>query len=340
MSDELLHTISIDASLGIERFYKRYRLVYRPAVAQQQETHWHEIDVRRQVMRLLESLGYCEIDYDNRRVYMLPATMVLLPSPGTLRAFLTGSRVPEIITRLQDAVKQANGQAHLVQKPQGEGNINMPTHILIEAVDRDTIKAICHEAYIEYDLDHNQPAAWRIAHLSISAKEIEETLRFSERQEPNWPKRNFNVDQLRFEITHSRLGKDVNLAEYRNPVNNQYRHWLWKAENVVEVERDWARYLILAYYEKYVLLWDEHEHQLAVPVTVPLPRLLARAATLSSGIQPTTGTLISATKSIPQDHAMLVYHEVFPEIAKLITNKLSQELVPVSIQTVLKEVSE
>lgn len=340
MSDELLYAMSVDVSLRLERFYERFRAVYHPVITPSQEERRPEVNIRRQVMRLLEAFGHCEIDYASRRIYMLPATMVLLPSPGSPRALLTGARVPDLVTKLREAINQADGDAELVQESQGQGNVSLPARIVIEAVDRPSIAAICHRAQIDHDLDHDQPAAWRISHLSTTKHQIEEGLSFAERQEPNWPKRVFSVERLRFVRGQFSDDRPVWLAEYRNPTDNQYLHWLWKHAARAEVERDWARYLVLAYQEKHVLLWDEGSRQLAVPVTVPLPTLLARAATLSSGLQPAIVTTTYATAAVPEGHPMLVYHDVLPDIAAVIARTLGQELVPMSTEDFLHEAND
>ena len=328
MSDELLHAMSTAPWMRIDRFNEIFGMVYRPASSQEQDGQWLDINVRRHVARSLEALGFFEVDYASRRVYLCPPTMVLLPDTGTPCALLTGARVPETLTRLRKVVGQAGKQACLLQQAQGRGNINMPHRIVVEAIDKDTLAGIGKEASIDHDLD--EPAAWKLANLSATISDISSGLAFSPRQEPNWPRRVFREGRLRFSRAHANPEAELWLAEYRNPITKQHHHWLWRGYSTAEVERDWGRYVTLVAQGRNVLLYGERSRELAVPATTPLPALLTRAAALSSGTLPEVCTTDHAVAAIPAGHPMLVYQDVPSAIAEMIASKLDQRLIPVT----------
>ena len=77
-----------------------------------------------------------------------------------------------------------------------------------------------------------------------------------------------------------------------------------------------------------VLLYDERRHQLAVPSTVPLPRFLARAATLCTGLAPAQARMgEQSVGGVPAGHPVDIYCAVPPPVATMISEKLSQNLI-------------
>ena len=67
MSDQLIYAMSTKTSFSLERFNDIFRKVYLPGHLQDDELDY---DMRRQVIRLLDSLGYCEFDFGRRTVHM------------------------------------------------------------------------------------------------------------------------------------------------------------------------------------------------------------------------------------------------------------------------------
>jgi hypothetical protein len=82
--------------------------------------------------------------------------------------------------------------------------------------------------------------------------------------------------------------------------------------------------MVLAEARKSVFFYDKQAYRLAVPTTVPLPRLLARAVALCTGIAPVETPLIDEVlkKRIPCH----VYSAVIPAIADILSAKLRQKL--------------
>ena len=325
--------MSTAPTLSIARFNDYLRMVYKPSPEHGQSDHWQNINLRRQVIRSFETFGYCEFDYFGRQLHMCPPTLILLPGSGTPCGLFTGARVPETARSLREAVLQVGSCARLLKQSQRIGSIEMPARIIVEAVDRKTLAAIAQEAGIDCDLD--EPAAWKFVHLSMSITQINSSLVFGPRKEPNWARRTFREDQLKFNRVGAQPGSTRWLAEYLNPVDKQPRHWLWGHTAAAEVSRDWGRYIILEEKGRSVLLYDERSCALAVPATTPLPALLARAAALSSGIQPDIRTTMGPVASIPEKHPILLYQDVPCAIVEIIAAKLSQKLVRIDTQEIL-----
>ena len=326
MSDELLHAMSTKPTLSIDQLSTLFRKVYHPAPLEDEA--WVGIDSKQQVMRLLETLGFCEFDHEQRRVHMCPPTLVLLPGGAAFRAVLTGARTPALTRSVQRAVKHVGKRARFYQQCQEWKHINMPTCIVVEAVGKMTLSEIGQAAKIDTDFD--EPAAWKLAKLSANMGTILVQCTFERRQEPNWPRRVFREDQLVFSKGVTSSNGAPWFAEYTSPVNRQRRHWYWQEEGAAEVDRDWGRYLALSHHRRNIILYDARSRDLVLPATTPLPTLLARAAALSGGTVPGTGICaMPGTGAIPAGHPVLVYRDVPQKIAEEIASKVEQRLVPV-----------
>ena len=331
MYDKLVYAMSTRSSLSLERFKDIFRKVYTPGQTYEDEPT--DIDMRRQAIRSLDSLGYCEFDFTGRTVHMCPPCLLLLPGRGIPRAVFAGARTPSLINKLKEAVRTRKKQALISQVSQSRGNVNGPATIIVEAIDKETLLRIGNDAAIETNLD--QPAAWKLANISISADNMKESLRFNEMQEPNWPRRVFRKDRLVFSATTRRFQDRVQLAEYTNPVDRQRRHWLWDGEEAAGVERDWGRYIALSIKKHSVMLYHERSKRLAVPVTVPVPCLLSRALALCSGSIPVSSKAGEAPiASIPPGHPLHIYTDIPVGIAELAAGKLRQRLVPVDLENI------
>jgi len=327
MSSTLVYAMSTNPNIKLEQFNEILRQVYLPYGGQEGEQI--DVDAKQQVIRILDSLGYCEFDFDNRMVYMCKPSLVLLPEFGLPKALLVGARTPQLEKRLKALVKERRRKAILNHLQYFWNDTASPNGLCIQAMNKTIIQEIAEEAGIDCDI--TTPAAWRLADMSATLDEVKCKLNFERRVEPGWNKRGFVTERLMFSRY---IDENLNecLVEYRHPVTKQLYHWIWNGDNATEVGRDWGRYIILANSGRKILIYDEKLFKMAVPVTVPLPCLLARALALCSGIPPSTVTSCKQkVGEIPPEHLLQVYSCVSPEIAQLIAGKLNQQLLNTSL---------
>jgi hypothetical protein len=334
MSDRLIYAMSTRGSLKIEQFNELFRFVHFHSDGMDEGDL--DINARRQAIRNLDSLAYCEFDFDSRTVFMCKPELILLPVCGIPKALLVGARTPELIEKLKAAVKENRSKSKIQVITHALANSSVPSSLYIYATDIKILKEIANKAGIDYDLD--SPAAWNIAQMSIKINDIEEKLNYEKQIEPEWQKRIFITERLVFSDYEIEQGEKI-LAEYRHPFTKQLYHWIWNGDQAAQISRDWGRYLILAELSKSILIYDDKLFRLAVPVTVPLPCLLARAAALCSGAVPASILSFGEKKgSIPPRHPLQLYSCVPPKIAQLIANKLEQQLIYTSLAVIEKGV--
>ena len=79
--------------------------------------------------------------------------------------------------------------------------------------------------------------------------------------------------------------KSFSLVRYKlNEYTYEFK--LWKNNKCYKVDRNWGRFIVLKQFQKEVILFDSINNKVAIPVSTPLPRLLAEAIMLLSGKAP------------------------------------------------------
>jgi len=322
MSKELIYAMSTKSSMKIDEFNEIFKIAYLSESFDDNITE--DINTRLQVIRTLDSLGYCEFNFDDRTVHMCKPSLVLLPGCGVPKVVLVGARTPDLIRKLKETIEKRKDVASFDYLIQSNTNINIPSLPLVKAININILKEIATETDISYDVD--EPAAWKLANFSSSLDEIKRSLVFIERVEPEWKQRIFMTDKLIFFKKSEMIKTDNILVEYKNPITKQLKHWFWSGKRATEVERDWGRFLALTYHDQNILLYDNKLFKLAVPVTIPLPCIIARAIALCEGKVPFLAKTGSKIGSIPFGHLVHIYSGIPPAIALLISKKLGQKI--------------
>src|SRR5204863_5404064 len=125
------------------------------------------------------------------------------------------------------------------------------------------------------------PAGYNLACMSGTLAEIEGSLQWKKVPELDWSPADFDPEYNRFVPKHTDRRR-VRLTRYLNPITNVFRYYMWNDEMCAPIDSDWGRYLAMQKSGFPVLYFDDARHLLAIPKTLPLPRLLARAVGLCS----------------------------------------------------------
>lgn len=341
MSDKLLYAIGASESKSIKNFDDVFTELCLKTSSEELGEDYRNI--RRKVIRLLDALGYCEFDFRKSRVFPCPPAIVFLPSGGLQRAVLTGVRSPEIMEKIKDIIRKNQKDISLLIKHQNikaysynekkSVALEFPSTVLFEYFDKQVIQKLAEKTGIYINV--NIPASWAFLKYSIGLEEYREKVVWdrAKEDEVNWPRRYFNPDNFLFSRSIPQDSSNYFLVEYINPITNQREHWLWEGDKAAKVDRDWGRFEILSRKYYNVILYDIRHHILAAPAFIPLPRFLARAATMCSGLVPFTTRIGEMTKGNIQAHSQIsVYVGVPPEYASLISSKICQDLIKCSIQ--------
>jgi len=321
MSDRLLYTLSTRGSIRLEIFHA---LLEDAAVGQAVPRDGQpNFDLRRRMARLLDALGHCEFDYEQRHVWACPPSLILLPAAGLFQAVLSGARTPSLLRNIKNAVQQRKNEAVYRVTKQKFGQISLPAAIAISATSIASLREIATVSKLHWIAD--EAGAFRLGAFSASLEQIASSLTFSEKEDINWPRRTFSTEQLTF--TKDDTPSEIKLVSYTSPIDHQLQHWLWEGARAALVDREWGRFLILNHKGMQVMLYDARRQRICVPSSISLPPLFSRALTLCSGHAPAPFRLSVDHLGLSSDLQFHVYAGVPAHIADLVANKLGQTLM-------------
>ncbi|MCE5285180.1 MAG: hypothetical protein LLG02_04930 [Pelosinus sp.] len=317
---QLLEILATRGDISFADFDRAIDYLYSDAIGEENANN-----VRRRIARHMEELAHCEFDYSRRRVYCCRPELVLLPGRGCYTAILTGARTPKMIRSLMNLQSSNREQMVVSMSPQQRARIPLPDKISVSVVERSLLNRIA--VSLRMDIQSDVPAAWVIMHSTSSMEEYETTLQRYISSSVNWSCRQFSLERLHF--VSVRRGENVSgLLEFTDPYTQKKFHvWSFEGKSV-EIDRDWGRYMVLKKAALNVLFYDKVRHILGVPCFVPLPRLLARAAALSSGYAANEGYIEGRVLGPSTRLNMDLYFGVPLNIATGIAEKISQKLQP------------
>ena len=332
---ELIFALSAKGEISFNVFKSILEtLYYEKGFAQNDTISWS--DTLRDTRRFLESLGYCDVDYEDGKVYACPPALVLLPRPGLPSAILTGTYTPDVLLKIAVFAKDNSDLCicDWLQHPQESvASTFIPKTFCVTAESTEHLKSMATQAGIGIQI--TAPAANLLLQFSNSSAEIYKRLRFIERTPPldpeGWNKKEFNISELRFS-SDNYFVENFRLAQYRQP-NKRYelKFWLWNSNEYANVDLNWGRWLLLQQAKKNVMAYDYEKSQLLCPSSVPLPRLLARAMTLCAGIMPHQEKLIFENDSFkrvkkPEEQRNAFLFDVYDQVSMPVAVKLREKL--------------
>ncbi len=258
--------------------------------------------VRAEVVDVGDALGHWEVVHADavRRIVVAPPVLARLPWPGLPRAVVCGSRSPDTITEIREVCDSVGGLSVSISRQLHHPYA--PARLELSGESEEQMIAAGRELSVRYD---PTPIAWSLAQASGSVDGYLSALRWEEREDLNWERREFDPEQLSFRSFAEVTGLSrLRLVAYSHPSGWDWRDWLWKDGASVDVDRSWGRYCVLASVGRSVLHYDHRSGVVTVPRQVPLPNLLARALGLSSGKAPSRvpgiGIGLRAYSSVPR----------------------------------------
>ena len=318
--DILLYSLSAWRNTPWANFKKCFDEVHRrhvvTSIREEQES---AVYFRWRVLRLLSSLGHIDVRFETQGINIFVASPALaaLPGFGIRRAVLCGARSPSTLGDLQKAAAVEGAGA--TTRSQTSLSPHAPARVEVKADGNERIRATADRMGIPY-LD--QPPARSMAQVSVSLDKYCRNLSWSEDEDLNWQREDFDVHSLKFQPA-SETPSGTRLSRYQDPTTTIWRYRIWRDGQFAELTPDWGRYAILSACSIQNLQYDAAKRDVLVPRATPLPALLARALGLCSGYSPRVDW-----RSRETDPDLRISYEVFrdvpPSIFRMVANKAGQ----------------
>lgn len=331
--DFLLHFLSTKPAWSDEEFSNAFGQV------SEEFGIWSErerlISRKRYALLDWDALGYIEYDPDGKRLYPNPPQLVPVRTRRGCRALLTGRRSMELMDDLRQALPAYPLLNLSIERADETDERLVPCSVFIQSdasAGRQQIEALAKHL----DLPFRGKTLPQFGLLEASAS-LDDYWRWVHRSAPcdraafwdEWA-RPFQRDELQFKS--GAFDSADALVEYPLQTwQREIRHWL--DGTPYPADRNWGRYAVAARFEKTVQarsverrellpVFVKRGSDLAVPLSMPLPRFFARALTLMSGKLPRFAEI--STAEWPQVMLYRVYQDAATTLTDNFLKKLGQ----------------
>ena len=319
--DRLLYAISAKREMGWPAFKKTFEVLCAHSLTEENLDDMKR--ARYETARALDALGHIEIDFGaNARIYIAPPTLAVLPRSGLPVAVLSGARTPNTINLLSGRLERCGAKLRLEIQDQCDESKRFPARVTVTGESGEALACFAQEA----DLALEQiPPAWTILNFSGSLTEYLSGCEWLRTDKLNWEEQQFDVERLRFSA--ALCASELQLIRYTHPSRQYPIHYLWRGVEAARVDPDWGRFAALKEARRDVLHYDRPTSAFLVPLTVPLPKLLARALCLCSGLVPPAVPGRLVVGSPVTDQSFRIYTNIPPEFAQIVAEKLEQTMI-------------
>ena len=294
LNDLLVTFLTVKRESNVKDYFDAFESVYQMMFGPKEiESHPIELSrLKRWSLNTLDYMGILDYEYTSKKIIVNPPQFLLIPTHTGRTVLLIGGRTTELIQKIKfEAEKEG---LHLNIEPQDSSLIPfiLPPTVKIVGFDENNGKRIekkfrkvAEACSISFDPE-KLPQFW-LAEFSGSIDDYERHLIPDERfNDSGWPTRIFDAEQISFiPIDSQYIDRSFSLVEYRL-TEYSFKHRFWKDGLPYSINKNWGRYMILNYYQKEVIFNDREKNIVAIPASLPLPRLISESLTLFSGKAP------------------------------------------------------
>ncbi len=291
----LVNFLTVKGECSSKDYFEAFESVYQEMFGPEEiESHPIELSrLKRWSLNYLDYMGILDYEYSTKKIVVNPPQFLLIPTESGRKVLLIGGRTPELVQKLKAEVKKEERLSLRIESQDVSlSSFILPPTVTITGYDEKdgisierNLKKIAEACSISFNPDKFQQ--FRLAEFSGDIHEYKNQLTTDERfDDSGWPARIFNVDQLRFiPIDTQNIDKSFSLVEYRL-TEYSFKYRLWMDGHPYVINKNWGRYMILNQSRKEVIFNDREKDIVAIPATLPLPRLISEAITLFSGKAP------------------------------------------------------
>jgi hypothetical protein len=287
--------------------------------------------IKKASLSFYDSLGYIDYEYETKRIVAQPTQVVLVPADKGRKALLVGVRDEDTVNKLIEIAPKHKLQVDIIKQEYNK-RLLLPDAISLRPIICTSQKDYG-EKYIagfarEMNIPFNPDDLVQDGFLQFSARisEYEKDLFLNNetsQDDDEWARKVFNPNSLTYDITEtSSFNKSFALVEYKYN-EYTYRYRFWRENKCYSVDKTWGNYLALWHYNKQVILYDKCKDKLAIPIELPLPKLLAKSVILLSGLAPSFLSIKGRKYRIYENIPYIFAHNLF--------NKLGQKPIETSL---------
>lgn len=317
----------------IEKYNEAFEIVLHNSFAGEQ---LRVQERRKSSINLLDYLGYVDYNNESGKIYTLPPKLISIPCIQGRKVLLIGGRDEKLVNEMVDYCLKSNGSISLSVKIQSEKNIQLliPNAIILESNSISDFVNLATCFQIEFD-------EWYILKLKRFLPTLSQYEQFilNKGSSESWErfgieKKVFKKDTLKFE-SMDEIDKEYSLTECSPSYIPEYG--LWINQSYYTVDKNWGKYLFINhcsekfkgygygnYFAKPVEIFC-NANNLAIPASLPLPKLFSRIILQLSGDAPDFKQMNLKGKN--------VWYNVYRNIPSIFTENFFRFILNMNIET-------
>lgn len=285
--NNLCNFLSLKGVLSTEEFFKAFEFYYVKEFSNTENSNLTKL--KRASLNFYDFIGILDYNYETKSVVLNPTQFIFIPTKKGRKVLLIGARDPALIEKIVKTAPKYILQVEFTKQFFSNERLLLPDVITIKAFQQSNdiygencIKTFANKLNIKFTADYYPQVA--LQDFSANIADYKNALQEADEKDYDWARYIFNPETLRFEKSETEnFDKSFSLLQYK--LNEYtYQHKLWKDNKCYQVDMNWGRFMALEHFNKNVILFGDKK--VAIPVSVPLPRLLSEAIMLLSGLAP------------------------------------------------------
>ncbi|EEI89495.1 hypothetical protein HMPREF0765_4912, partial [Sphingobacterium spiritivorum ATCC 33300] len=291
--NKLCNFLSIKAKLSTEEFFKAFEFYYSKEFPEQQlNSNFNLTRLKRASLNYYDFIGILDYDYETKNVILNPPQFIFIPTTRGRKVLLIGARDSALVETIVNTAPKHNLQVEITRQFVSNERLLLPDVVTVRAFEQTStdnygencLKAFADELRVKFSNDYFPQVA--LQDFSANIVDYERTLQQTNENDYDWARYIFNPETLIFEKSETPIfDKSFSLIKYKlNEYTHQFK--LWKDNKSYQIDMNWGRFIALKHCNKNVILFDSTSKKVAIPIEMPLPRLMSEAIMLLSGLAP------------------------------------------------------
>jgi hypothetical protein len=322
----LLSYLTLKKVSTIEEFYKAFEFLHSTEYGRQRGNDINYSSIKRASINFYDYLGFLDYDYESKKIVINSPQLIFIPTNEGRKVLLIGGRDKVLVESMINLSHKYNLQVEIIKQHSSNQNLLLPDAVVVKSfgTSRDVfgennIKAFSEELNIKFNSNDLVQVGLQLFSADIDEYGAELLNHETNQDDYDWARRIFDVNALCYvRSSSSEFDQSFSLIEYKL---NEYTYYnkLWKYGKCYSVDRNWGKYLALKHSNKQVILYDKKSSKVAVPIELPLPRLMSESIMLLSGLAPAYAFIDGISYRI--------YENIPSVFIKNLFNKLKQETI-------------
>lgn len=290
--NNLCNYLSLKSELTTEDFFKAFEFYYSKEFSEYQvNSNFNLTKLKRASLNFYDFIGILDYEYETKSIVLNPPQFIFIPTTQGRKVLLIGARDTTLVEAIINTAPKHNLQVDITKQFSTNERLLLPDVITVKAFQQTSdnygemcLKSFSTELKIKLTMDYFPQVA--LQDFSANINDYENSLQETFESDYDWARYIFNPETLRFEKSETLdFDKSFSLIQYKfNEYTYQYK--LWKENSCYNIDMNWGRFIALKYFKKDVILFDTNNKKVAIPIEIPLPRLLSEAIMLLSGLAP------------------------------------------------------